>query len=215
MPRSWVASCTCPPWSPPAAPRIVLHDGEVVTVDGTAGEVREGRALGGGGDGATSPAAATTAATAAAPPAVEAETTATLLYVNLAIAEHAEEVAALPVDGVGLLRAEFMITDALGGEHPHHMLATGRRDEFVARMSEQVLRITRAFMPRPVVYRAVDFRTNEFRGLTGGEDVEPVEAEPDDRLSGLLPLHPRPGAVRARPGDARPGPRRDRRTSTS
>jgi pyruvate,water dikinase len=109
-------------------------------------------------------------------PAVE--TTATLLYVNLAIAEHAEAVAALPVDGVGLLRAEFMVTDALQGEHPQHMLAAGRRDEFVARMADQVMRITRAFAPRPVVYRAVDFRTNEFRGLTGGEDVEPVEANP-------------------------------------
>jgi phosphoenolpyruvate synthase/pyruvate phosphate dikinase len=50
----------------------------------------------------------------------------TLVYVNLAIAERADEVAALPVDGVGLLRAEFMITDALGSEHPRHLLATGR-----------------------------------------------------------------------------------------
>jgi len=144
----------------------VLHDGDVVTVDGTAGEVREGRL----------PFAVPPATPAAPIPA--AETTATLLYVNLAIAEHADEVAALPVDGVGLLRAEFMITDALQGEHPRHLLATGRRDEFVARMTDQVLRITRAFAPRPVVYRAVDFRTNEFRGLTGGEDFEPVEANP-------------------------------------
>ena len=111
-------------------------------------------------------------------PAAAAETTATLLYVNLAIAEHAEEVAALPVDGVGLLRAEFMITDALQGEHPKHLLATGRREEFVTRMTASVLRITRAFAPRPVVYRAVDFRTNEFRGLVGGEEFEPQEANP-------------------------------------
>jgi pyruvate,water dikinase len=71
-----------------------------------------------------------------------------------------------------------MITDALGGEHPKHLLATGRRAEFVERMSASVLRITRAFAPRPVVYRAVDFRTNEFRGLTGGDEFEPVEANP-------------------------------------
>jgi pyruvate,water dikinase len=98
--------------------------------------------------------------------------------VNLAIADHAEEVAATPVDGVGLLRAEFMITDALAGEHPKHLLATGRRAEFVDRMAASVLRIAQAFAPRPVVYRAVDFRTNEFRGLTGGADYEPVEANP-------------------------------------
>ena len=40
---------------------------------------------------------------------------ATKLLVNLAFAEHAEEAATLDVDGVGLLRAEFMVTDALAG----------------------------------------------------------------------------------------------------
>jgi pyruvate,water dikinase len=149
----------------------VLRDGEVVTVDGTAGEVREGRTP-------ETPTAAAVVSAAAAAAAPASETTATLLYVNLAIADHAEEVAALPVDGVGLLRAEFMITDALAGEHPKHLLATGRRAEFVDRMATSVLRITRAFAPRPVVYRAVDFRTNEFRGLTGGDEFEPSEDNP-------------------------------------
>ena len=107
-----------------------------------------------------------------------AEPLATRVYVNLALAEHADEVAALPVDGVGLLRAEFMITDALAGEHPKHLLATGRRQEFVDRMATSVLRIAKAFAPRPVVYRAVDFRTNEFRGLTGGDEFEPHEGNP-------------------------------------
>lgn len=154
----------------------VLRDGELVTVDGTKGVVLAGRAQ--------VPAQATPAgvtATALATPAqapAAPETTATLLYVNLAIADHAEEVAAQPVDGVGLLRAEFMITDALAGEHPKHLLATGRREEFVEKMTASVLRITRAFAPRPVVYRAVDFRTNEFRGLLGGDEHEPVEANP-------------------------------------
>jgi pyruvate,water dikinase len=151
----------------------VLREGETVTVDGSQGLVLAG----------TRPAAADAVPAAASPlappaPAQVAEATGTLVYVNLAIADHAEEVAAMPVDGVGLLRAEFMITDALGGEHPKHLLATGRRGEFVDTMAASVLRITRAFAPRPVVYRAVDFRTNEFRGLTGGADVEPVEANP-------------------------------------
>ena len=85
---------------------------------------------------------------------------------NLAIADHAEEVAALPVDGVGLLRAEFMITDALGGEHPKHLLATGRRAEFVdADDRRRCCASPGPFAPRPVVYRAIDFRTNEFREL--------------------------------------------------
>jgi pyruvate,water dikinase len=96
----------------------------------------------------------------------------------MAIAERAEEVAAMPVDGVGLLRAEFMLTDALGGVHPRELIARGGQGEFISRMSSSLLRITRAFAPRPVVYRTIDFRTNEFRGLTGGENFEPVEDNP-------------------------------------
>ncbi|WP_018636002.1 phosphoenolpyruvate synthase [Parafrankia elaeagni] len=106
------------------------------------------------------------------------EPTATRLYVNLSVADHAERLAALPVAGVGLLRAEFLLADALDGLHPRHLLELGRRAEFVERMAASLARITCAFAPRPVVYRATDFRTNEFRGLTGGERYEPVEANP-------------------------------------
>jgi pyruvate,water dikinase len=45
-------------------------------------------------------------------------------------------------------------------------------------MTDSLLRITRAFYPRPVVYRSIDFRTNEFRGLQGGEEFEPHEENP-------------------------------------
>ena len=71
-----------------------------------------------------------------------------------------------------------MITDALLGVHPRQLLAVGGRDEFVSAMSASLLRITRAFAPRPVVYRTIDFRTNEFRGLEGGDAFEPVEDNP-------------------------------------
>jgi pyruvate,water dikinase len=102
----------------------------------------------------------------------------TKVYVNLALPEDAERAAALPVDGVGLLRAELLLTDALGGVHPRKLAAEGRGDEFVTRMTDALLSITRAFAPRPVVYRTTDFRTNEFRHLDGGEEYEPVEENP-------------------------------------
>ena len=149
----------------------VLHDGQLVTVDASAGRVLAGDVV---------PAQAAPALTrpradmAMAAP----EPLATRVYVNLAMAEHAEEVAAQPVDGVGLLRAEFMVTDALGGMHPRELLARGGREEFVEKMSAPLLRITRAFEPRPVIYRTIDFRTNEFRGLVGGEHFEPQEENP-------------------------------------
>jgi pyruvate, water dikinase len=107
-----------------------------------------------------------------------AEPLGTLLYVNLAMPDHAEHVAGLPVDGVGLLRAEFMLTEALAGRHPRKVLATGGRAEFVDAMATSLLRITRAFQPRPVIYRTIDFRSNEFRGLEGGAEYEPTENNP-------------------------------------
>jgi pyruvate, water dikinase len=146
-----------------------LRDGEVVTVDGAHGVVYEG---------AVAMPAITVKEERPAAATVAGEALATRIYVNLAMADHAEEVAAQPVDGVGLLRAEFLLTDALGGVHPRELLARGGRAEFLDRMSASLLRITRAFAPRPVVYRTIDFRTNEFRGLEGGEAFEPVEENP-------------------------------------
>ncbi len=145
-----------------------LRDGELVTVDGAKGRVTEGAQE------------RAEVREVAREPArvVSVEPLATKLYLNLAIASQAEAAAALPVDGVGLLRAEFMLTEALGGVHPKKLLADGGREEFIAKMSESVLQITRAFGTRPVVYRTMDFRTNEFRGLKGGEQYEPHEENP-------------------------------------
>lgn len=107
------------------------------------------------------------------------------MYVNLATPDAADRVAASDVDGVGLLRAEFMIMDALGGTHPAAMIAQGRRDEYVAEMAAAVERIAAAFTPRPVIYRAIDLRTNEFANLSGG-DVEPHEDNPMIGYRGCL-----------------------------
>lgn len=148
-----------------------LRDDELVTVDGAKGEVIEGA------DAAASASASPAVVSAVSAPAAP-EPLATRLYVNLAIAERAADVAAQDVDGVGLLRAEFMITDALGGLHPREMLARGQRDEFVDSMSGSLLEVTRAFGDRPVVYRTIDFRSNEFRGLEGGDRFEPQENNP-------------------------------------
>lgn len=150
----------------------VLHDGQLVTVDGSGGRVLAGDVVPAVGE----PVASTQPRSA--PVSTSPEPLATKVYVNLAVADHAEEVAALPVDGVGLLRAEFLIADALGGVHPRELLARGGRQEFVNTMSSSLLRITRPFGARPVIYRSIDFRTNEFVGLEGGEKFEPKEENP-------------------------------------
>ncbi|MFD8496065.1 phosphoenolpyruvate synthase [Amycolatopsis sp. NPDC059657] len=143
----------------------VLADRDLVTVDGTTGEVRAGAKQ--------APARTEPVAAPVAPEAIG-----TKLYVNLAMPDHAESVAAQAVDGVGLLRAEFLLTEALGGRHPRDLIAHGEEESFVDAMAASLLRITKAFGTRPVVYRATDLRTNEFRGLAGGEAYEPVESNP-------------------------------------
>lgn len=54
----------------------------------------------------------------------------------------------------------------------------GEERRFVDPMADSLLRITRAFAPRPVVYRSIDFRSNEFRSLEGGDRFEPREENP-------------------------------------
>ena len=144
-----------------------LRDGELVTVDATHGVVREGAA----------PAAEH--APAAAPAAVTAApVTGTKLLINLSEPSQVERAAALDVEGVGLLRAELMVIEALEGAHPRLLLEQERQHEFVDRMAEALTTFASEFMPRPITYRTIDFRTNEFRGLEGGDRFEPEEANP-------------------------------------
>ena len=143
-----------------------LRDGEVVTVDATHSLVREGAAP------------APEAAPATAPAAVAAPVTGTKLLVNLSEPSQVERAAALDVEGVGLLRAELMVIEALDGSHPRLLLEEGRGPEFVERMADALTTFASAFDPRPITYRTIDFRTNEFRGLKGGDRFEPEEANP-------------------------------------
>jgi pyruvate,water dikinase len=147
-----------------------LTTGTVVTVDGTRGTVAAGEHR--------APLAVPVQASSSLGVSRVPLVTATKLYVNLGEPERAEAVAQLDVDGVGLLRAEFMLMSALEGTHPRKLIAEGRGDEIVERMTEKLRMFAQAFAPRPVVYRTMDFRSNEFRGLTGGEEFEAPEENP-------------------------------------
>jgi pyruvate,water dikinase len=149
----------------------VLTTGMIVTVDGRAGTVVAG---------AMAPDRPTpVAGTAPAGTAAESRiVTATRVYVNLAEPDRAVGVAARDVDGVGLLRAEFMMLQALEHMHPRAFLAQHSGDEFVERMAQGLRVFAQAFTPRPVIYRTMDFRSNEFRNLQGGASFEPEEANP-------------------------------------
>jgi pyruvate,water dikinase len=150
-----------------------LKNGELVTVDGRTGSVVAGATPQHNVAGPIASPAPSRSTVEAPAPAL-----ATRVYVNLAMADQAASVATLDVDGVGLLRAEFMLVDALGGRHPNEIAAQGDEAQVVERLCKKLLIVTRAFNPRPVIYRTYDFRTNEFRGLEGGARHEPREENP-------------------------------------
>ncbi len=147
-----------------------LKDYPKVTVDGKSGAVYEGKVKSQSDSGQDSGQARMTSSE-------PAPITATKIYVNLGEPELAEKVAARDVDGVGLLRAEFIIMESIG-EHPKKMIKEGRQEEYITKLAEGLETFARAFDPRPVVYRATDFKTNEYRGLKGGEEFEPEEDNP-------------------------------------
>ncbi|MFC1711580.1 phosphoenolpyruvate synthase [Patescibacteria group bacterium] len=103
--------------------------------------------------------------------------TATKVYVNLGEPDLAEEVSKRNVDGVGLLRAEFMISESIG-VHPRKLIKDKKQKLFIEKLSEGLKTFCTAFDPRPVVYRATDFKTNEYKNLKGGKQFEPEEANP-------------------------------------
>jgi len=140
-----------------------LTDGRIITVDGSRGKVYEGRV-------------AKEKTTAVADILREQIKTKTKVYVNLAQPELAEKVAAHNVDGVGLLRAEFIIAQI--GEHPNYMISQNRGGEFTDKLAAGLTIFAKAFNPRPVVYRTTDFKTNEYRALIGGKEYEPEEENP-------------------------------------
>ena len=139
----------------------ILKDGTVITVDGLKGEVREGG----------------TAGIVTLPTETSSFIqTATKVYVNLGEPDLAEKTASRHVDGVGLLRAEFMI--AAIGVHPRKLIDEGKSRIFIEQMSEGIASFAKSFSPRPVVYRASDLKTNEYRDLVGGKEYEPIEPNP-------------------------------------
>ncbi len=138
----------------------IIKEGDLVTVDGTSGKIYSG---------ATTISKNTKKSTSV-------QKTATKLYLNLGEPELAREMSKRPTDGVGLLRAEFMIANI--GLHPKRMIQEGRQKEYIDQLTNGLLKFCKNFNPRPVIYRATDFKTNEYRYLKWGKLYEPEEPNP-------------------------------------
>tara|TARA_B110000263_G_scaffold229122_1_gene222638 strand:- start:92 stop:1021 length:930 start_codon:yes stop_codon:yes gene_type:complete len=100
----------------------------------------------------------------------------TKVYVNLADPISVPKVSQRNVDGIGLLRAEFIIANI--GEHPKHAIKNNTSDEWSKQLADNISIFCESFTDRPVVYRLTDFKTNEYKNLRGGEEFEDDENNP-------------------------------------
>jgi pyruvate, water dikinase len=124
-------------------------------------------------------------------------TTRTQILMNVGNPEQAFSLAAIPCDGVGLARLEFIIANWIK-VHPLALLYPDRLSQpavkhqiddltkqyahrseyFVDKLAQGVGIIAAAFYPKPVIVRLSDFKSNEYANLLGGSDFEPIEDNP-------------------------------------
>jgi len=140
----------------------ILKEGMMITVNGLSGDIFRGKSI-----------SSTKLHTATKSTKLH---TATKIYTNLAQPSEASKVSKMHVDGIGLLRAEFIIAEI--GVHPKQFIKEKKQTIFINRLSKELLKFVTPFSPRPVIYRATDFKTNEYRNLKGGKEFEPQEENP-------------------------------------
>ncbi|PTA69070.1 phosphoenolpyruvate synthase [Deinococcus arcticus] len=118
------------------------------------------------------------------------------IMMNVASPDRAFSFAALPHEGVGLARVEFICSNVIG-IHPRALLDypevpgdvkaqidektagyASPRDFFREKLAEGVSSIAAAFAPKPVIVRLSDFKSNEYAHLIGGAAYEPTEENP-------------------------------------
>jgi len=139
----------------------LIKDGDIITVDGTTGKIYTGDQSSG---------------IITKKVVHTLQKTATKLYVNLGEPDLAKEISKRNIDGIGLLRAEFMIANI--GTHPKRMIQEGKKKEYIEKLAAGIAEFCKSFNPRPVIYRATDFKTNEYRYLKWGKLYEPEEPNP-------------------------------------
>lgn len=98
------------------------------------------------------------------------------LLVNIDNPDTAEKYSTLSINGVGLLKAEDMISDF--GIHPKKLIHDRQTSAYVDMLAKGIGLACKAFYPQPVYYRFSDFKTSEYRKLKSGSIYEPQEPNP-------------------------------------
>jgi len=127
----------------------------------------------------------------------EVPKTKTKIMMNVGDPDNAFSFAAIPNDGVGLAREEFIFTNFIK-IHPLALLNyknlkdkeakkqikeltigyKNKADYAVERLAEGIAFLATAFDGKDVILRFSDFKTNEYATLIGGQEFEPHEENP-------------------------------------
>ena len=118
------------------------------------------------------------------------------MMINVGNPGRAFDFAAIPNNGVGLARLEFIINNSIG-IHPKALLEFNQQDAdiqaeiikrtagykdpvsfYVNKLIEGISTIVAAFAPKQVIVRMSDFKSNEYANMLGGARYEPDEENP-------------------------------------
>lgn len=102
--------------------------------------------------------------------------TATSVYLNLNHNGELEKVHDKAHDGVGLLKLDKAVKEL--GRHPNWLMYHKRGGEYAEAINDHVTSVARMVQPKPVFVSFTDLQSSKMRGLKGGEDYEPEEANP-------------------------------------
>ena len=147
----------------------ILHENQLITVDGTNGKVYSGEIK-------IEQKTENIQSQNLSEPTEEI-ITGTKIYMNLGEPEKIDDYKNLPFDGIGLMRIEFIITDYVK-KHPMYMIQIGQQQEYVDELAEGIEKVARTINPKPIIVRFSDFKTNEYKNLEGGAQYEPHEENP-------------------------------------
>ncbi|PSN20401.1 hypothetical protein C7271_02300 [filamentous cyanobacterium CCP5] len=104
-------------------------------------------------------------------PDAEKLETRTRVMVNLSQASRLADHAGL-IDGVGLVRSEWLLLEGLEGRHPQHWIEAGQARDLEAVVVERLRPILAACPDKPVRYRSLDLRSHEWTYLQGSPSRE-------------------------------------------
>ena len=100
----------------------------------------------------------------------------TKVMVNLSQSRRVKDLPMPQIDGVGLLRSEWLMLEILDQRHPWHWVHQGQEAELQTRLAQTLEPILQALGDKPLRYRSLDLRSHEWQTLEGSPaaDANPM-----------------------------------------